>query len=233
MEQEIYQLFRRPKEKVYRLDKYFECIKNLEGIRVKNRFKYLEEVVNRYEELLLTIYEKCKDEIIPKLYELENKEQQWYTFTRSLPKGDYYELIFSVPMLELEVNKNKLKPVNIYIEKLSFNKIELTDETIKEQPIIVGYFDTIGELVVLDGNTRTTSKDENNEEFIEGYYLSEEMFNNCYISEIYKTLYYIDRNIYLILSYISGNITKKDYIRECYPLIKDKGLINRIKGEVY
>jgi hypothetical protein len=217
------------KEEIFCFDSIFSVLLGNSDIDVNfvRSLPFIEDMINDYTKLLDNHYKLFTEEFS----RLSNLFKQGEIYERriNLHGKDSYYMMFSIPALLKVIEKFNLKPKPIATRAM-FETIHmegLNDENLKDNsnidvPILVAnYLITKPHYFIIDGNHRVVKNLKKGNEAILGYVFDPGHFVEGVASEIYKYIYYVHYNIYIISNYMKG-LEGFDINKDLFPLVNDK-----------
>lgn len=191
---------------------------NLYSFMPKNNYPELQQVLTTY---------KNKLKRTPRH---SGKLKFGETFTQKIfyNNENFYLVSWSIPKVnkviakyEISLCRFALKEIISVVDHAGINKSHLEFARKNNSPIFIASYPPIknkDKFLIIDGNHRVTSKYENGQETIPGYWLKPEQHIQAMRSELDRILFKIHSNYYMIASYLGGLISKKELDESLYLL---------------
>ena len=195
-------------------DYLYHSVRDL-GFKETLNLRNVNQLLNKYRKILF------EAEQLPITRGIQNFETDF-----QFEDEQFYKMSWNVEFAEEVIKKNKIKAKVIEIKHLesslirsSYNEDHLDYALQNQNPIIVGHYPMSEEkYIIIDGNHRVMARNKKNIRKVKAYVLKPNEHLQAMNGEIYRALYKVHYNYWLLIKLVAGELSKEDFYKRMYKL---------------
>ena len=185
------------------------------GFEITLKLRNVNQLFNKYRKILF------EAEQLPVTRGIQNFDTDF-----KFGEDQFYNMSWNVELAEEVIKKNKIKAKVIEIKHLqstllrsTFNENHFDYALNNQNPIIVGHYPQSEEkYIIIDGNHRVMARNKKNINKVKAYVLKPNEHLQAMNGDIYRALYKVHFNYWLLIKLVAGELSKEDFYKKMYKL---------------